>query len=137
RRAIRPGSSNRGERVSDRVVTEDATCSRGRPACRAAYAVDIRRRRLGEHPASHVVRLVVGVSGSLGGPGVGALAIFKRVNELVTHPVRAAPAHSIEVPGIREENASRTHDSKGRVGTWHPTWCATGISDFQAIRQDT
>ena len=46
-RALRPGSSNRADHVRDRIITEDATGSQRRSACRAAHAVDVGRSGVG------------------------------------------------------------------------------------------
>src|SRR4029077_6783016 len=77
-----PGRSNQADHVRDRVVTEHAVGSRRRSGCRAAYAVDVGSPGVGEHRASHVVHLVISVSGSLGCPSVSHRVEFKWVSEI-------------------------------------------------------
>ena len=61
--ARRPGSSNRGDDVGDRVVAEN-TIDRGLGGeIGTACAINIRCPSVSEYAASHVVRIGVGVSG--------------------------------------------------------------------------
>ena len=53
----------RDDGVGNRVVAKDSIRSSGRPGRRAAYAVDVVRSVNIEYPASHVVHLIVRISG--------------------------------------------------------------------------
>jgi len=120
-RARRPRSSNRADGVGDRVVSEDATCSRGCARCRASYTVDVRSTGVSEHAASHVIDLVVSISSRLGSPTVAGWIIFKWMHEIVACCVRTASAHAVKLPIGLEVNANKAHTNTGKVLTCRPS----------------
>src|SRR5881397_3733256 len=93
------------ERVSNRVVGEDASCSRRLAGCGTAYAIDLWRATNSEHAASHVINLVVREGGCLCTPGIGRSVILEWVREIAAGCIGGAPAHGVEVPIAREKHA--------------------------------
>jgi hypothetical protein len=114
----RPRSSNRVDRVGDRVITENAGCGSVLSACRAAYAIDVRCSRVGEHAASHVADLIVGICGRLDSPSVGHRIIFKWVREIVADSIHAAPAHRVELVVEIGIEIDANHPDTGTRHVW-------------------
>src|SRR5213593_3074573 len=83
------------ERVSNRVVGEDASCSRRLAGCRTAYAIDGWRATNSEHAASHVVHLVVRVGRCLRTPDIGPCVILEWVREIAPGCIGRTPAHRV------------------------------------------
>src|SRR4051794_10700919 len=59
----RPVTSNRGDTVAKRIITEHTTSRALRGEVRTAYAIDIVRSAVVQYTASHVIRIGIRVNG--------------------------------------------------------------------------
>ena len=110
------------DRVGDGIVAKHASRSRSCACCRATYAVDYKRWLGGfdQHGASHVVDLVIRVSGRLRSPSVGRRIIFKRMHKIAAWQVGRAAAHGIKLPIGWEKDAHGADPGRRKIRAGTP-----------------
>ena len=118
----RPRRRDGSDGVYDGIVAENAIGSSGLPACRTAHAVDVVCPRVVKHATSHVAHLAIWVTCRFSGPRITDRIIFKRMNQIVTYSVHAAPAHDVKLPVGREINADQTDSGTWKIRPWEPIY---------------
>src|SRR6185437_9803839 len=119
RRPLRTSKSSND--IGDRVVAEDAACSRLGSHIRTAHAVDEVCSAIVKHAAGDVVYLNIRISRRLGSPAVSGRIVLERMSKLVACRIGATPAHGIKLPVAREKCPSKASPHTRQVCTGPPT----------------